>query len=66
MKPSLLGLLCCPLCKAPLHFARRESLLVCRAERLAYPVEGDRPILLASQARSLSVEETDRLSGRSR
>ena len=65
MKSSLLDLLCCPLCKASLHYARKESLLICRAERLAYPVEGERPILLASQARSLSVEETDRLSGRS-
>lgn len=62
MKPSLLGLLCCPLCKSSLHYARRESVLVCRAERLSFPVEGDRPILLASQARSLSVEETDRLT----
>lgn len=66
MKPSLLGLLCCPLCKSTLHFARDESVLVCRAERLAFPVEGDRPILLESSARSLSVADTERLAGPSR
>jgi len=62
MKPSLLSILSCPLCKSSLHYARADKLLVCRAERLAFPVEGDRPILLTTSARSLSVEETDRLT----
>jgi hypothetical protein len=62
MKKGLLSIVACPLCKSPLHFARAESVLVCRAERLAFPVEGERPVLLESSARSLSVEETDRLT----
>lgn len=64
MKRELLSIVACPLCKSPLHFARNESVLVCRAERLAFPVEGERPLLLESAARSLSVEETDRLTGK--
>lgn len=62
MKPALLSILSCPLCKSSLYYARADQLLVCRAERLAFPVEGDKPILLAESARSLSVEETDRLT----
>lgn len=62
MKPSLLSILSCPLCKSSLHYARTDNLLICRAERLAFPVEGERPILLATSARSLSVEETERLT----
>lgn len=62
MKNSLLSIVACPLCKSPLHLARVESLLVCRAERLAFPVEEDQPVLLESRARSLSVEETDHLT----
>ncbi|MFK8015130.1 MAG: Trm112 family protein [Gammaproteobacteria bacterium] len=62
MNKSLLSIVACPLCKSSLHYAKEESLLICRAERLAFPVEGEQPLLLESAARSLSVEETDRLT----
>lgn len=66
MKKSLLQIIACPLCKSSLHFNEQESVLVCCAERLAYPVEGDLPILLETSARQLSVDETNRLAGRAR
>ena len=64
MKKEILNLLACPLCKSPLHCNAEASLLVCRAERLAFKVEEGVPILLEDVARNLSVEETDRLTGR--
>ncbi|MEM6639789.1 MAG: Trm112 family protein [Pseudomonadota bacterium] len=62
MKPAVMSILCCPLCKARLHYAPKEQVLVCRPERLAFPVIEGRPILMAGRARSLSVEDTDRLA----
>ncbi len=62
MNADILDILACPLCKSPLRHNADASVLVCRAERLAFPVEEGRPLLLADSARSLSVEETDRLT----
>ena len=62
MKKALLTMVVCPLCKSPLHYSKESSQLICRAERLAFRVEGERPILLESAAINLSVEDTDRLT----
>ena len=62
MNKALLSIVACPLCKSSLHYAKDEGLLICRAERLAFPIEGDQPLLLESAAKSLSVAETDRLT----
>jgi uncharacterized protein YbaR (Trm112 family) len=57
MDSKLLDILACPLCKGPLKYARSEQLLVCRAERLAYPVRDDIPVLLEEEARVLSSDD---------
>ena len=62
MNRDLLDILACPLCKSALCYNESENLLVCRAERLAFPVEDGTPLLLADSARSLSVDETERLT----
>lgn len=66
MDNTLLKFIACPLCKSALHYNDADRVLVCRAERLAFPVEDGRPLLLETSARSLSVDETDRLTGRTR
>ncbi len=56
----LLTLLVCPLCKGPLELVRdaegRPVELVCRADRLAYPVRDGIPVMLESEARSLAAD----------
>jgi len=57
MDPKLLEILVCPLCKGPLVW-RKESLeLVCKGDRLAYPVKDDIPVMLEDEARELRVDE---------
>jgi hypothetical protein len=51
MKKTLLDLLVCPICHAPLHTDSASGDLVCRPERLAYPVMDGIPMLLAEHAR---------------
>jgi uncharacterized protein YbaR (Trm112 family) len=38
MDTKLLDILACPLCKGPLQYAKAQQELVCRADRLAYPI----------------------------
>lgn len=53
MDGGLLEILVCPSCKGKLHFDRDEQELVCRGERLAYPVRDDVPVMLVDEARTL-------------
>jgi len=55
--PKLLELLACPLTKEPLKWSEATSELVSNAARLAYPVRDGIPIMLPSEARTLSPEE---------
>jgi uncharacterized protein YbaR (Trm112 family) len=59
MDSKLLDILACPLCKGPLQFARSEQLLVCRADRLGFPIRDGIPVMLEEDAKQL--EPTDPL-----
>jgi uncharacterized protein YbaR (Trm112 family) len=53
MDARLLEILACPLCKGPLYYDKAGAQLVCRADRLAFPVRDDIPIMLEEEARQL-------------
>lgn len=53
MDTKLLDILACPLCKGPLQYARARQVLVCRADRLAFPVRDGIPIMLEDEAQML-------------
>lgn len=53
MDSNLLEILVCPLCKSKLYFDRSAGELVCRADKLAFPVRDDIPVLLVEEAREL-------------
>jgi uncharacterized protein len=55
----LLDILACPVCKGTLEYRRGDELLVCRFDRLAYPIRDGIPIMLEEEARRLSLEELD-------
>jgi uncharacterized protein YbaR (Trm112 family) len=58
MDPKLLEILVCPLCKGPLAWRKDALELVCKADRLAFPVRDDIPVMLEEEARELPpVEE---------
>ncbi len=58
---KLLDILACPLCKSPLHYDKVKQELLCRADRLAFPIRDDIPVMLEDEARRLSLEEYDAL-----
>lgn len=57
MNKDLLDILVCPLCKSTLIYQPQQQELCCKADRLAYPVKDDIPIMLESEARQLSDSE---------
>ena len=59
MDKRLLELLVCPICKGPLRTsgAGASLELVCRADRLAYAVRDDIPMMLPEEARVLGADD---------
>ncbi|HEX2331735.1 MAG TPA: Trm112 family protein [Burkholderiales bacterium] len=55
--PRLLEILVCPLCKGKLVYRKAAGELVCKADRLAYPVKDGIPVMLEDEARKLPPEE---------
>ena len=57
LDPRLLEILACPLCKSPLRHVRESSVLVCRGDRLAFPVVDGVPVMLEGEARALASDD---------
>ncbi len=57
MDTRLLELLVCPVTKGPLEYDRDKQELISRSARLAYPVRDGLPVMLESEARTLTDEE---------
>ena len=59
MNPRLLEILVCPLCKGPLVYDKSAQELICKGDRLAYPIRDDIPIMWTDQARDLNDSAVD-------
>jgi len=57
MDPKLLDILVCPLCKGPLVYKKEHQELICKGDRLAFPIRDDIPVMLEDEARKLPAEE---------
>ena len=57
MDKKLLDILACPVCKGPLIYKKENNELICKADRLAYPVRDDIPVMLEEEARVIPAEE---------
>jgi uncharacterized protein YbaR (Trm112 family) len=57
MDSKLLDILACPVCKGPLRHHRATQELVCRVDRLAFPIRDDIPVMLEEEARRLQSDD---------
>lgn len=57
MDAKFLEILVCPLCKGPLFFDKVKQELICKGDRLAFPIKDGIPMMLESEARELAPEE---------
>ena len=58
---KLLNILACPVCKSTLSFDKENNELICKADRVAYAIKDDIPVMLEGEARQLSSEEIEQL-----
>jgi uncharacterized protein YbaR (Trm112 family) len=57
MDKKLLDILVCPVCKGPLVYNKAQQELICKADRLAYPIRDDIPVMLEGEARQIAADE---------
>ena len=57
MDIKLLNILACPVCKGPLVYLKKNNELVCKADKLAYPIRDDIPVMLEDEARQIPADE---------
>lgn len=57
MDKKLLDILVCPICKGPLVYKKEAQELICKPDRLAYPIRDDIPVMLEDEARALPADE---------
>ena len=59
----MLEMLVCPLTKTRLTLSADRTELISRAARMAFPIRKGVPLLTIDEARSISEEEAEKLSG---
>lgn len=59
MDSKLLDILVCPVCKGPLKYNKQKQELICKADKLAYPIRDDIPVMLEEEARQLEDSEIE-------
>ncbi len=57
MDNATLEILVCPLCKGKLLYRKKQQELVCKADRLAYPIKDGFPVMMVEEARELRPDE---------
>ena len=57
MDKKLLDILVCPICKSGLVYKKADNELICKADRLAFPIRDGIPVMLEAEARELAPEE---------
>ena len=57
MDHRLLEIVACPICKGKLSFDQKNNELVCKFDKVAYPIKEGIPVLLESEARPVSLNE---------
>lgn len=57
MNYQLLEILACPICKGKLIYNEVTQELICRFDKLAYPVKNEIPVMLVDSARQLLEKE---------
>jgi len=57
MDRHVLDIIVCPMCKGQLEWDKAHNELVCKFDKLAYPIENDIPVLLEEKARQVTQVE---------
>ena len=53
LNPEILDVIACPICKGKLHYDENAQVLICKFDKLAFPVKNGVPIMLEGEARPI-------------
>jgi uncharacterized protein YbaR (Trm112 family) len=56
---KLMEILACPVCKGKLEYNKADQELICKFDKLAYAIDKDIPVLLETEARPISLNNSD-------
>ncbi len=59
MEIKFLDILVCPVCKGSLIYKQDQQELICKADKLAFPIENGIPVMLEEKARKLDESEQE-------
>ena len=59
MDYRLLEIVACPVCKGKLNYDKDKQELICKIDRLAYPIKDGIPVMLEPEARLMTMEEVE-------
>lgn len=51
LKREILDVIACPICKGKLQYDKSMQVLICKFNRLAFPIKDGVPIMLVEQAK---------------
>lgn len=54
---NLLDILVCPICKGKLIYNKSTGELICKLDRLAFPIRDEIPVMLEHEAREIQADE---------
>lgn len=57
MDHRLLEIVACPVCKGKVVLDNDQQELICKFDRLAYPIQEGIPVMLEVEARKMSMDE---------
>lgn len=57
MDKRILDIIACPICKGYLIYNKEGKELICKLDRLAFPIKEEIPVMLESEARELAADE---------
>ena len=59
MDYRLLEIVACPVCKGKLNYDKDKQELICKIDRLAYPIKEGIPVMIEPEARRMTMEEVE-------
>lgn len=57
MDHRLLEIVACPVCKGKVILDKEKQELICKFDRLAYPIKEGIPVMLEVEARKMAMDE---------
>jgi len=61
MNKQLIEILACPICKGKLIFQKSTSELICKIDKLAFPIKEGIPVMLEEEARTISEQDLGKI-----